>query len=286
MNWIIASLLMFVSSIITYLFTRKATLLNLPTEVINFATFFIPLFLYIPMSIFNRSTFIISPLHFLFIFIMAFFCSYITNFTSLKSIKYAPNPGYSLILSKSYVFFTTIVAVIFFKSELNIKSALAILIIIGFSALVMIGKTKTHRHSNSLWIPYALVSFFGWGMLSIGTKYLFSLGVNIYQRLFYVAIFVSCFILIEMFLRKTKLRALSASSIVLLIIVGIFSAFFNFFQMLALDVSPNIGYVNAINASSISALTIFSTIFFKDEFTFKKFVGVLGVTVGLIALVV
>lgn len=286
MDWITASFLMFISSVIAYLFTRKATLLDLPVEIINLATFFIPIFLYIPLSIINKSTLSISPVFLFYIFIMSFFCSYITNVASLKSIKYAPNPGYSLILSKSYVLFTVIVAVLFFKSPLNFKSALAIVVIVLFSSLVMIGKTKLHKYSSSRWIPYALISFFGWGMLSIGTKYLFLLGINIYQRLFYVAIFVSFFILTEMFFRKTKVKNLSLTSIGLLIMVGIFAALFNYFQIFALDTAPNIGYVNAINASSISALTVFSAILFKDEFTIKKFVGVIGVTAGLILLVI
>jgi len=286
MTWITASLLMFFSSVIAYLFTRKATLNEISTEIINLATFFIPLLFYLPIAISNGVSLIISPFYLFLIFILAFFCSYITNVTSLKSIKYAPNPGYSLIISKSYVVFTVIIAVIFFNSPLTIKSIFAILIIIGFSALVVIGKTKPHKHSNPSWLLYAFISFFGWGMLSIGTKYLFGLGINIYQRLVYVAFFVSVFILIEMFFRKTKINNLTLSNIILLIVIGIFAATFNFFQMTAIDLAPNIGYVNAVNASSISLLTLFSAYFFKDDLSIKKFVGVLGVIGGLVLLLI
>lgn len=284
MSWITASLLMFFSSVIAYLFTRKATLTHLSTEIINLATFFVPLLLYVPIAVTKGITLSISPFYLSLIFVLAFFCSYITNVTSLKSIKYAPNPGYSLILSKSYVVFTAIVAVIFFKSPFTLKSAIAILIIIGFSALVMIGKTKSHKHSNPLWLPYAFVSFFGWGMLSIGTKYLFNIGINVYQRLVYIAVFVSIFILIEMFFRKTKVINITLSNIFLLLAIGIFAAFFNFFQMIAINLAPNIGYVNAVNASSISLLTLLSAVFFKDDLSVKKIIGVLGVIGGLILL--
>ena len=52
------------------------------------------------------------------------------------------------------------------------------------------------------------------------------------------------------------------------------------------DLAPNIGYVNAINAASIAAVTVFSALLFKDELTLKKLVGVLGIIFGLIILVV
>jgi uncharacterized membrane protein len=56
-------------------------------------------------------------------------------------------------------------------------------------------------------------------------------------------------------------------------------------MIVGLDLAPNIGYVNAINASSISAVTVFSAILFKDDFSLKKFIGVLGVTAGLLLLI-
>lgn len=276
---------MFLSSVVVYLLTRKATFTHLSTEVINFATFFIPLFLYVPLALKEGANISITIPHFMIIFVLAFFCAYISNITSLKSIKYAPNPGYSLILSKSYVVFTTLFAVFFFKSHLTIKSGLAIIMIVGFSTLIVLGKTKTHKHSNSLWLPYAFVSFFGWGMLSIGTKYAFTIGINIYQRLIYIAILVSLFIAIEMVFRKTSVKNLGLRGIFVLLAIGLFAGLFNYFMMVALDMAPNIGYVNAINASSISMVTVFSALLFKDEFTFKKFLGVLGVTAGLVLLV-
>jgi len=281
-----ASFLMFGSSVFLYLLTRKATFTHLSTEVINLATFFVPLLLYLPLSIQKKTQLHLSSFHFLIIFLLAFFCAYISNITSLKSIKYAPNPGYSLILSKSYVVLTAIVAVLFFRSPITLKSTLAILIILGFSILITVGKNIIHKHSNPIWLPYAFVSFFGWGMLSIGTKYAFSIGINIYQRLIYLAVLVSIFIIIEMIVKKTKVNNITFKNILLLFTIGIFSAFFNYFMMVALDLAPNIGYVNAINASSISMVTIFSALLFKDEFTIKKFLGVLGVTAGLILLVI
>lgn len=286
MNWIIASLLMFVSSVILYTLIRKASLNNIPTMLINLACFFVPLLFYILLVVTTKTNLTIKPHQLLLIFVLSIVGSWLPNITSLKSIKYAPNPGYSLIISKSYVVFTTIVAILLFHSQLTIKSAVAIVIIVLFSCLITIGKTKKHQHSNSLWLPFAFYSFFGWGILSIGTKYAFSIGISIYQRLVYLSIFVSIYILIETLIKRSKLKTIKLSDYLLLLLIGFFSALFNYFMTLGIDLAPNIGYVNAINASSISLVTLVAFILYKDELSIRKFIGIIGVIGGLTLLLI
>ncbi len=285
MNWIIASLLMFASSVVLYVLVRKATLLKIPTELVNLASFIVPLFLYITLTIQNKASLAIKPSSLFIIFLLSIIGSYLPNVTSLNSVKFAPNPGYALIISKSYVVFTTIVALFLFHSYISIKSVFAILLIVGFSIIIMVGKTEKKKGASPLWLPFSIFSFFGWGILSIGTKYAFTLGVTIYQRLIFLPLFVNIYILTEMFVRKTKIHSIKKSYILLLLCIGASSAAFNYFMTLGIDLAPNIGYVNAINASSISAVTLFSALLFKDEFSIKKFIGVIGVTAGLILLI-
>ena len=66
--------------------------------------------------------------------------------------------------------------------------------------------------------------------------------------------------------------------------IGISNGFFNLATQFAFKTSPNIGYVNIINTASITAITLLSTIFFKDKLTLEKIIGVIGVTLGLILL--
>lgn len=103
MTWIIASLIMFISSVIMYLLVRKSQLVKINNRLINIAMFLIPCLLYIPLSYYQHLTFLLSLKHLLIIFIASFFFSYLANVFSLTSIKLAPNPGYSLIISKSYM---------------------------------------------------------------------------------------------------------------------------------------------------------------------------------------
>jgi len=285
MNWIITSLLMFFSSICLYLLVRKATIIKIPTVLINFASFILPLCVYFIIAIKNKEILLLKPNQLITLLVLSIFGSYLPNITSLNSIKIAPNPGYSLIISKSYVIFTTLVAVLLFKSTLNIKSAIAISLIVFFSILVTVDKKNKHNKTSIMWLPLALYSFFGWGFLSIGTKYAFGLGVTIIQRLIFLSLFVNTFIISEMFIRKTKIKQTSLSNLILLLLIGCFSASFNYFMILGLDLAPNIGFVNAINASSISLLTIFSSILFKDHLSLKKLIGVIGVTLGLVLLI-
>lgn len=203
MNWIIASMIMFFASVVLYILVRKAALLQIPTEIVNLAFLGLPIILYAVLAVQNHASLSISPIHLFYIFILTLLGSYIPNVTSLKSIKYAPNPGYSLIISKSYVVFTTLVAIFLFRSILTPQALLAIVLIIFFSILVAQDKkAKQNKLVKPVWLPLSLVSFFGWGLLSIGTKYAFSIGITIYQRLIYLSLFVTTLMLIEARLKK------------------------------------------------------------------------------------
>ncbi len=67
---------------------------------------------------------------------------------------------------------------------------------------------------------------------------------------------------------------------------GIFSTLFNLGQFEAIKLAPNVGYVNAINAGSISLVTVLAVLLFKDELSKQKAFGILGVTAGLLLLLV
>ncbi len=286
MNWVIASFLMFASSVTMYLLIRKCNFLKIPVVWQNLALFIVPLILYSGLAWFFHISLGVTWYQLGLLVIMAIFFSYLGSVFSLKSIEYAPNPGYSLILSKSYVLFTTIVGLFLFHGTLTVRSSLAIGLIILFSSLVMIGKPKTDQsHVRKSWLPLAIGSFFCWGMLAISSKYLLNLGVPIYARLIYSMAVVTCLILGEMSLAKEKTKVPSRLGLAILFLVGVTGAAFNYFQQVGLQLAPNIGYINAINAASIAGVTLFSTFLFGDELTKKKLVGVLGITLGLILLV-
>jgi len=128
-----------------------------------------------------------------------------------------------------------------------------------------------------------MYSFFGWGLLSLTIKYLAVHGMVTLVTLTYLYIFVSLFIGLEMLYKKVRFDV-NKMSVMYFVLIGIFSSVFNYFNFYSISIAPNVGYVNAINASSISLVTVFSILLFKDEFSWRKLFGVFGVTAGLLLL--
>ena len=285
MNWIITSLLMFTSSIFLYLLIRKIQILKISNEINTLFQFGIPCLIYLIFHIFLKINIFIDIKLIILFSLAGFLFSYLGNKSSLIAIENAPNPGYSLIISKSYVVMTTFVSVIFFTSQLNIKSLLAIFLIIIFSSLIMIsGKIKSVH--NLKWIIFSFGSFFAWGFLALFSKYVSNLKVPVFTFLFYLTLTVSIFNSIELKLKKINLRGilLGGEKLLILFFIGIFGMLFNTFMQISYKYAPNPGYINAVNASSISLITLFSAFLFKDDFSLKKLIGILGVTTGLILL--
>lgn len=287
MNWILAGFLMFFCSVIQYLLVRKSVLLKIPSQFTNLAMFLIPVIMFGVTAVSLGTNLSVNWFEFLVIAIMAFFFSYLGNIFSLKSIEVAPNPGYSLVLSKSYVVFTTLIAIPLFNQQLTPRAALAIAIIVLSSAIITItGKAKPAAHVRPSWLPLAVGAFFCWGMLSVASKYLLLIGVDVLPRLIYTMSIVTLIIAAEIRMKKMRWQALSKTSWGVLLGIGVLSAGFNYFMQEGFVTAPNIGYINAMNASSIGLVVIGSAIFFRDEFSWRKFIGVVGVIIGLMLLVI
>jgi len=277
---------MFVSSVALYLCVRKSNTLKTPQQLNNLAMFLIPILVYIALTVKTPTSFTLKPFEYLLILVQGIFFSYLGNVFSLKGIEYSPNPGYSLIISKSYVVFTAIASIFLFSAPLTMKSGIAILLIVLFSALITINKDKSRTTSNKLWLPYTMGAFFCWGFLALSSKYLLNMGVPILTRLILSMLVVTILILGEIKLKKIKVLQINKTQVMTLLFMGIFGASFNYFMQVAFNLAPNVGYVNATNAASISLLTLMSALIFKDELTPKKMIGIFGVTAGLLLLLI
>jgi drug/metabolite transporter (DMT)-like permease len=230
------------------------------------------------------TSFTLKPFEYLLILIQGIFFSYLGNVFSLKGIEYAPNPGYSLIISKSYVVFTAIASVFIFSAPLTVRTVIAIVLIVLFSALITIEKDKNRTTSNQLWFPYTMGAFFCWGLLALSSKYLLNMGVSILTRLILSMVVVTVLIFGEIIYKKVEWKKVSKDQLITLLLIGLFGSSFNYFMQVGFNLAPNVGFVNAANAASISLLTLMSAFFFKDELTVKKMIGIFGVTAGLLLL--
>lgn len=283
MNWVISTLLMFFSSVILYLFVRKAKEQKIPSAITLFAMFFTPFVVFLIMALNQKISFEVKTWELILLAVQGIVFAYLGNTFSLKGIEYAPNPGYSLIISKSYVVFTAIASIFLFQSTLSLSSVIAIVLIIIFSAFIAIDKNKKGVNYRPRWLPFTLGAFLGWGLLALTTKYLLVVGMPILIRLVYSLGIMDVMIVGEVFFTKTKLT-LTKNQVFTLLMVGVFCTSFNYFTQVAFNLAPNIGYVNAANAASISLLTLMSAWIFKDELNKQKVTGIIGVTIGLFIL--
>lgn len=286
MTWTFYAGMMFIASVVNYLFVRKSSLLKVSNSLVNLAMFGIPLIAFLIMGIVEKVPIVLTWWFIPLLVIIAVGFSYIGNKASLRAIDLAPNPGYSLVLSKSYVLFTTLVAALFMGAEFTWRNAIAILIIVGFSVPIMVTRGGEKKAKHRTWILLSFVSFFAWGFLSLSSKWLFTMGLNPMTFLIYLYVIVAvCIIAIDR-VKISQVKQVSASGKWALLAIGVASTFFNLGQFEGINLAPNVGYINAINAASIAAVTIFAVILFKDNLTWAKGVGVLGVTTGLILLLV
>jgi drug/metabolite transporter (DMT)-like permease len=283
MSWILADLLMFVCSIAVYLAVRKAALDKLPSQFNNLAMFAIPLLIFIVASVITRSSFALTLSQVFVIIVTGVVFSYLGNAMSMVSIKLAPNGGYSLVLSKSYVVLTSILAVPLFGAQLTVPAIIAIGLIVGSSAFIMINPRVAHRAKSNSWVLLALGAFLCWAFLSLSAKHLISQGIPTLVFLTYVFAIATTCIVIEMKLRKINLGIIT-KQIQPFMLIGVAATGFNFFNFYAISLAPNVGYVNATNAASIGAVTALSVILFKDELTRQKLIGTIGVIAGLLLL--
>jgi drug/metabolite transporter (DMT)-like permease len=283
MYWLSADLIMFTCSVGLYLSVRRASLLKLPSQSNNLAMFVVPFLVFAVASILTHAKLALSWWQFLQVLITAVILSYYGNAMSVRSIELAPNAGYSLVLSKSYVVLTSILAVPLFGAHLTAHALLAIGLIVACSAVILVNPKRTHKTRSAAWIPLAFGSFLCWAFLSLMAKHLISGGMPTITFLVYVFGIGTLCVLVEIWQRRIPLTSITPGLWTLLL-VGVAASGFNFFNFYAVSIAPNVGYVNATNAASIGAVTILSPIFFKDELTKQKVAGVFGVITGLLLL--
>lgn len=282
MHWIAADLLMFVSSIVLFLLVRAAALAKVPVQFNNLAMFGIPAVVFWVICVVTRTP-LTMPAHLLPLMLLTgVVLSYLPNAASLKSIALAPNPGYSLIIAKSYVVLTTFLAVPLLHAPLTRQAVAAISMIVASSALILVQR-RAHRTTSLAWLLLALMAFVGWAFLALASKYLFQHGVQTATFLAYLFLIVTICIALEMRIRHVPLAVVRKRPR-RFVVIGFCSAIWNWFLFYAISLAPNPGYVSATNAASIGAVTVFAILLFKDELSPRKLAGVVGIIIGLLLL--
>ena len=292
MTWIHYSFLMYISSVVTYLALRVLQRRKIPSEINNFFMWLFSAVTFISIALFKWEFPGLELKYIVFLLMTAFFLSYLGQKVSLEGIRKASNPGYSLMIQKSYAIYTAIAAVLLFDSELTVKSIFAILIVISFLVLIVKSDEKTHSKTESKeWVRDSFLAFFAFGTNALAANWLLEQGVEPFVRGFYVMIFLSMLFAIDLFRKNLKDKRLynylkDLNAYPWFVIMGVTTGLFNLTMQYAYDLTPNVGYVNILNTASIAAITLLSALIFKEGLTLKKFIGVQGVSVGIILLII
>lgn len=284
MDWVLACISLIVWSSIMYLSIRNIDKSFIPIEVKNITMFFAPVLPLLIYNIINWIETIIEIKYLIILFFSAIFLAWIASIASLISMKTAPNPGYPLMLSKSYVIYTLIFSYFFLWSELSLKKTIVILFVVFFSFLIIYNKNKTHKTKDKKWLLYALYSFLWWWNLAIVLTYLIQQWIASTTINLYLHLFVSIFIIWEIIIKKVRFTPKNNNQIINLIIIWCAYILFQQSMIYWYSVSPNPGYINAANTASIWIITILSWIIFKDDLSKRNLIWVVWIIISLVLL--
>lgn len=288
MNWILASFLMLVFSNVYYLITRKAQINKIDRRIYLISNFFFSAIFYYIVIKYKQLSFIPNINTLVIIFLVAFFLSYIPSAVSYVAMSKAPNAGYSMVIQKSYAVFTTIASVFLFKSSFSwIKFLIVVFILFNVGLVSLADQKKNSRKNSNSWVLLSFIPFFGYGILRLSNKLIITTrNVDSVVLLFWTTLFVTIFSTVDFIIHRKKINIkLSKIDWTILISIGISVSFFYYFLLTAEITAPNLGYVSAINAASNAIFTVLVALIFKEKVTFKKMIGVLGTTIGIILLI-
>lgn len=287
MNWVITSLLMFISSIVYYIVLKVALDSKIDNKLYMVANFFLPAILFLMINIITKTP-ILIPLKYIIILVAsAFIFSYIGSKISYTAQDYISNPGYSLVIQKSYAIYTWIASIFLFQGEFSLRKFLAVIIVIFSAMIVSLSDNKKLKIKNSLWVVYSIIAFFCFGSSALVNKYIFLSGVVSSTTILFWSLstvfFISFFDLLAGHKKITS--NFNKKNLFILLLIGLTATSFYLFKQISEVSAPNVGYVSAINGSSQAFFTVIIALIFKDRLSWKKFAGVLGITLGILVII-
>jgi drug/metabolite transporter (DMT)-like permease len=283
MNWIIESLcavVFYVLMQVLYKFNGRA---GVPAPIINLIALFGATLAYLIVALgqnFNIFSFLL-----LLLVLFTAICVYATNAASLRAFNNAPNPGYSQAIVKSHAALTTIAAIFFFGGELNWQKIFGIFLILTSQLLITGNPVSKKNSENADWIKLSFSAFFASAALAIAIKYASAnLHIDNMVFLFWITLMSLPLFIVEISIKKIP-HFEYKRQIASLFWMGLFAGIANVFMWNAFVDAPNMGYVNAIQVASVAIISLLAVKLFGDELTKKKSLGILGVTLGLILII-
>jgi hypothetical protein len=277
---------MFASSIVYYLLIKKAQLQKIPEKIYMVANFAVPQLLYVVIVIQSGTSIMISPLLVFYILLFRVSFGYIGSTLSYTAMKNAPNAGYSLVIQKSMAILTTFVDIFLLQGEVSIRKIISIGFVLFCTTVLSIQQNVIDKKKSYQWVFQSLFVMFCFSMVVLSGKFIIRMGVAVPVFLFWSNGMILLLSIIDYFrIRKSISYKLTTQHILILFGFGVAVSIFYYSKQIAEVIAPNIGYVNALNAASNAVYTLIVAYLFKDSLSYKKFLAVIGITIGLIAII-
>ena len=129
------------------------------------------------------------------------------------------------------------------------------------------------------WIIYSIIVAISFAIVVLIYKKLLLLGINQNLLNFFMFGLVFLGFTSMIIVNKTPIK-LSYLMILLLIIASIFALIANYLEVKAFDSAPNPGYVATLISTQIILISVLSVLFFKLDFSWVKFLGMIIVLFG------
>lgn len=282
MNWILASAIMFVSSIAYYLTIRLGQKKGVTVKEYMVINYPLPTMVFCIMLLMGHGSFQL-PLHVIpLVFFHGIVLEYVGATLSYKAMQQAPNAGYSLVIQKSYAIYTSIAAIFLFHATLSLWKFGAILLVIIFAGILSIDPKKTHKGTSN-WFLLSLLPFLCFGSNALVSKYAVTTGANLVTYLFWLFLLMSVITLFDRYRKGGPMVNISHWKT--LILIGISGTSFYYFKNAAQIIAPNVGYVGAINTASNAFVALFIALIYKEHMSWVKFFAVIGIVAGIIFII-
>lgn len=279
--WIFLSCGVLLGSSAMYLLLRQGKDLGISAPMQNFVLFcFLTIFSCVWVAV-EGASFLIPWQQFCGIVATSVFFSWAGNKWSLEALRRAPNPGYSLSITKTYAVTTYLLSPIFFASKITWYGLGAVLAVVFFSGLVAWGeKIKAPAPGKTSWLLLSFLAFLAFGLDSLASIYFRMQGTPASILLFYGCLAITIAMAFEL-KKNGNFKNLNNLGYANLFLTSVASLIFNWCLLTGYSFAPNPGYMNTVNSSSVALTAILSWIIFKDELNCRKLAGVLGAAASM-----
>lgn len=272
---------MFISSIVFYLSVKKLQLLGVDKRIYTVANYVVPTVIFFVLALVYKMPLVYPLVLLLALILLRATLNYVGTIAGYKSMEGAPNAGYSLMIQKSYAVYTLFAAVLLYGSEVSwYKFVLSGFILVCAMVVAYVRGKKINR-INYGWVMQAMIAMVCFGTMSLSGKYFAQAGIGAIPQLFWICLATLFITGADIVRVRTKKHAMDWNVWALLGVLGASVSSFYFFKLTAEIAAPNLGYVGTINAASNAVYTVLVALMFGDHLSWKKFLAVGGMTVGI-----